>query len=336
MKVYKYLFLSFLLCFFFGSTLQAQQKYNCEIYGKLTKKLPKGNLGVVMVLTPDFFNKELYSGDIQKDGTYRIRFKKYFAGVVFFKFKQTSEAVFIRPGEKLEINFNPNDFRDTNFEFASNGSSASFNRAMSAWEKQRIPSSRFAALMKDLNFAQVQDSVTKFKREEMKRLQKFCLRNQCLSEFLKWARMDILYREANELMRFRSYQPILNGQSPLKVIPNGYNYQFTRKFSLDQPSAMTSQNYRDYIHEHNMHWHYIAYSQKALDPGKIDSEKELNWMLKNVKPGLARDLMLAENYSRLAHKGDAVLLKRLTPRFLAKMTYQPAKDYIQYLTLQRE
>ncbi|HAS39616.1 MAG TPA: hypothetical protein DCS93_04015 [Microscillaceae bacterium] len=331
MKVYQYLFFPCLLGFLFSSSIQAQSKYNCEIYGKITQKLPKDQLGVVIVLTPDFFNKELYSGDIQQDGTYRVRFKKYFAGIVFFKFNQTSEAVFIRPGEKLQINFDPNDFRDTNFEFAGNGSSASFNRAMSTWEKQRIPGSRFAALMKDLNFAQVQDSVTKFKREEMKRLQKFCLSNQCPSKFLKWARMDILYREANELMRFRWYQPILNGQSPLKVIPKGYNYQFTRKFSLHQPLAMNSQNYRDYIHEHNMHWHYVAYSQKALNPENIDREKEFNWIVQNVKPGLALDLMLAENYSELAQKGNDALLKKLTPQFLAKMSYQPAKDYIQYL-----
>ncbi|OJJ14592.1 hypothetical protein BKI52_41905 [marine bacterium AO1-C] len=335
-KRYHYLFLPFLLFLLASTSLQAQKQYNSEIYGKITQKLPKDDLGVVIVLTPDFFNKELYSGDIQKDGTFRVRFKKYFAGVVFFKYNQKSEAVFIRPGEKLEINFDPTDFQNSKFEFAGNSPSASFNRAMNAWEKQRIQGNRFAKLMKDLNFTQVQDSVVRFKREEMKRLQRFCLSNQCPSEFLKWARLDVLYREANELMRFRWYQPVLNGQSPLKVIPKGYNYQFTRKFSLSQPLAMSSQNYRDYIHEHNMHWHYIAYSKQALDPENIDPEKELNWVLQNVKPGLARDLMLAENYGELTQKGNKALLKELTPKFLTKMKYQPAKDYIKYQALQHE
>ncbi len=334
MKAYQSLFLAALLVVLLSCPLHAQKQYECEIYGKLNPLPSSNDLGTITVHTPDFFNKTVYQAEVQKDGTYQIRFQKYFAGIVLFQYGQKSANIFIHPGEKLEVNFDPTNFKNTQFELM--GNAALFNRAMGAWEKQRISDNKFVKLMKELDFGQVQDSVTRFKREEMKRLQKFCLSHQCPSEFLRWARLDILYREANELMRFRWYQPLLNKQSPLKVIPKGYNYQFTRKFSLNQLLALHSQNYLSYIHEHNKHWHYIAYSKKVLHPDAIDPKKELDWILQNIEPGLARDLMLAENYGVNVQNKSKNLIKQLTPLFLAQMQYQPAKDYIQRLAQRRK
>ena len=313
-------------------TIQAQSKYDCEIYGKITRKLESDQASFLIVDTPDFFNKEVYMGDIGKDGKFTIKFKKYFAGTVLLKFENKQAIIFIQPGEKLAISFDPKDSKINKLTFTGNSPSVSFNRSMMAWEKQRISGDRYEQHMKDLNFVQIQDSVVKLKRQEMKLLQQFCLSNQCPTQFLRWARLDILYKEANYLMRYRWINPLQNGKSPLKVIPKDYNYQFTRKFSLNQPLALSSTNYRDYIHEHNMHWHYIAYSKKAIDPETIDREKELAWILKNVEHGLARDLMLAENYGGVARTGNNALIKKLTPKFLEKMKYQPAKDYIKDLT----
>lgn len=320
-----------LLFLVLSTTLQAQSKYDCEIYGKITRKLTNDQVGLVLVETPDFFNKELYNSDIQKDGTFRVSFKKYFAGIVFFKFQEDLLELFIQPGEKLQISFDPQNDQLNQLEVVGNSPSVAFNRSMLVWQKKRFSYARYAQPMKEANFEQIQDSVISLKRKEMKRLQQFCLTSQCVSKFLKWARLDILYKEANQLMRYRWVNPLKNGQLPLKVIPKGYNYQFTRKFSLSQPLAMSSQNYRDYIHEHNLHWHYIAYAKNALDPDKIDREKELNWIVRNVEAGLARDLMLAENFGSVASSGDEALIKKLTPMFLEKMQYAPAKDYIKAL-----
>lgn len=321
-----------LFVLFITSSVQAQNQYDCEIYGKITRKLESDQASFLIVDTPDFFNKEVYMGDIEKDGKFTVKFKKYFAGTVLLKFEQKQVEIFIQPGEKLAISFDPKDARIDKLEFIGNSPSVSFNRSMMAWEKQRISGNRYEQHMKDLNFAQIQDSVVKLKRQEMKLLQQFCLSNQCPTQFLQWARLDILYKEANYLMRYRWYNPLQNGKIPSKVIPKGYNYQFTRKFSLNQPLALGSINYRDYIHEHNIHWHYIAYAKKVLDPEAIDREKELTWILKNVEPGLARDLMLAENYGGVVRTGNKALIKKLTPKFLENMKYQPAKDYMKDLT----
>lgn len=312
-------------------TLSAHAQYTTEIYGKITCSLPDSSPKKVSVITPDFFNTEVYNTDIQKDGTYHIQFKKYYASIVFLKFASRPVPIFIRPGEKLAVHFNPSQFDTAHLQFVGNSPSSTLNQTLIAWNKQRIKPSRYNQLMKDLSFQKVQDSITLFKKQEMRLLQQFCLNNQCSRAFLQQARLDILYKEANQLMRFRWYQPVINKADPIKVIPQGYHYAFTRKFNLNSTPALTSLNYRDYIHEHNLHWHYVAYNKKALDPDKIDPKKELYWILQNIEEGLARDLMLAENYTTLIRSGDKTLINKLSPHFLEKIDFQPAKDYIKTL-----
>lgn len=315
----------------FISSLQgiAQNQYTSEIYGKIS--LPKDMAKVVLLTTPDFFNKEVYSADIASNGEYRLKFKKYFEGVVFLKLGAYQQELYIKPGEKLQVNVVAKDGKQSQVAFLGESPSTNLNQTIAQWKNYQPRARPHHQWMRDLSFAQLQDSVTRYTRSELKRLQQFCLSSQCSTEFLQWARTYILYNEANQLMRFRWYQPLVNQQSPLKVIPKGYNYSFTYKFTMNQPRALKTLPYRDYIHEHNMHWHYVAYSKKALNPEKIDREKELLWIVKNTEEGLARDLMLAENYGALVQEGDQALIKKLKALFLKYVQFVPARDYIEGL-----
>lgn len=307
----------------------AQNKYATEIYGNIG--LPKGMAKVVILTTPDFFNQEVYSANIANDGAYRVQFQKYYAGMVFLKLGENTHQVYVKPGEKLQVNVKVNETNKGKVSFLGESPSTSLNQTIVQWKNYQPRPQPYSKWMKDLSFAQLQDSVTRYTRSELKRLQQFCLSSQCSTEFLQWARSYILYNEANQLMRFRWYQPYANSQSPLKVIPKGYNYRFTYKFTMDQPRALKTLPYRDYIHEHNMHWHYVAYSKKMLNPEKIDREKELNWLLKNTNKGFARDLILAENYGALVQSGNETLIKKLKPLFLKHIQFVPARDYINSL-----
>ncbi|EAY29659.1 hypothetical protein [Microscilla marina] len=320
-----------LLCLSATDGFAQNNQYTTEIYGKVaqfkTLKLPKK----LTVVTQDFFNQQANHAYINGDGSYKVRFQKYYEGRVFLKYRSHTQSIYIRPGEKLQVNWMPIGNTKNLVEFLGESPSTSLNQTITQWKNYQTRSAPYHEWMRDLTFAQLQDSVTQYTRSELKRLQQFCLSSQCSGEFLQWARTAILYTEAHQLMRFRWYQPVANNKSPLKVIPKGYNYSFTYKFSLNQPRALKTLPYCSYIHEHNQHWRYIAYSKKVLDSQKIDREKELAWIIKNTEQGLARDLMLAENYGALVQEGNQTLIKKLTPLFLKYVQFVPARDYIKEL-----
>ncbi|WP_299456308.1 hypothetical protein [uncultured Microscilla sp.] len=313
------------------SFAQNTRKYATEIYGKViqltTANMPKK----LTIVTPDFFNQQAHHTYINENGNYRLRFQKYYEGMVFLKYRSHTQSIYVRPGEKLQVNLTPISNKKNLVEFLGESPSINLNQTIAQWKNYQTRSTPYNKWMRDLNFAQLQDSVTRYTRAELKRLQQFCLNSQCSGEFLQWARTSILYTEAHQLMRFRWYQPVANNKSPLKVIPKGYNYSFTYKFTMNQLRALKTLPYCRYIHEHNQHWRYIAYSKKILDSKKIDREKELNWIVKNTEQGLARDLMLAENYGALVQAGDQALIKKLTPLFLKHVQLVPARDYIKEL-----
>lgn len=190
-----------------GSQGFAQNKYATEVYGNIS--LPKDMAKVVILTTPDFFNQEVYSANIAKNGAYRVQFQKYYAGMVFLKLGESSHQIYVKPGEKLQVNVKVSKANKSKISFLGESPSANLNQTIAQWKNYQPRPQPYNKWMKDLSFAQLQDSITRYTRSELKRLQQFCLNSQCSTEFLQWARSYILYNEANQLMRFRDRKSVV-------------------------------------------------------------------------------------------------------------------------------
>ena len=249
----------------------------------------------ITIIIKDFITDgdATYREKIKSDGSFHIQFPHYNPQDLRFNYGKRSISLFLQPGSNLNINFDADEFVNTNYgdtlkSIHLSGDEVEINQAIVSfgpeWNRLRMSIGQdHQRKLKELSPNEYKEYLGDFMAQELLFLDKFVKTNKSTKEFKAWAEYQIKYSGAVLLLRF----PLENSRMNNKMIsecelPDDY-YDFLREIEIDCKKATISSDYFQFLYDYNNYLLMNLPLGKVVDfyatAGKNISEKDKEFLL---------------------------------------------------------
>lgn len=247
---------------------------------------------------------------LNEDGTFKLNFNKNFPQDIYLKYGKQLVTLFVHPGDSLFIQFDADEFVNSNPEnryllstIQFSGDATEINQDLSNFLPKLFGTYNTYEKWLELNEIYKTYSPSDFKsyifalRDEKKKfLDKYISNQNPCNEFVTWANLYIDYRCGQVLHRYRWYKPYLNRTRGTQLDLTEEYYEFHNMFQLNNMSALICSSYKSYLHEYYMYLRTnIKREQKEIFDKKdkfLESKVVLDFLIENVE-GFALEFMLS-------------------------------------------
>ena len=206
----KYFTLLFLLIsLLFKTSVQAQ--YNTKISGRITnfdKHLDSANSVQFLIQDITINDFITYISELTKDGLFSIHFFADHTQDISLEYKNGLYKILVSPGDELKINFDADDVKNS-MRFL--GRDARQNNDLKSYEKLVDAQyngnwrEHFQRAERDSSPAGFKKFIYKKYTADVKLLNQFLKQSPRTSIFKNWARQNITYENADDLIRYATW-----------------------------------------------------------------------------------------------------------------------------------
>ncbi|POY37865.1 hypothetical protein C3K47_04865 [Solitalea longa] len=272
----------------------------------------------------------VYNAIIKPDGTFSLSFPKDQPQRILVRYLDGFSLI-VSPGDKVYVSIDADNLSNS-LKFSGDGAETN-NILTSYMAKLNFKNSNRWAV---LNGYQSDSSAASFKKyrynlleEESAFLHQFLKENKTTELFNCWAKHQLQYNCADDLMRYRwLHKP--------NISPKSDYFDFFERFSLNDPEASICSDYGSYIHEYSMYT-----SQLLRDQKKNNEPPQLSDLIDRV---LTNDKSITEeekvvllklktqnNTPSTLNIGDTLIIKRVFEKNLGLLPV--SSDLTHYASL---
>jgi len=283
---------------------------------------------IIKIETHDFSNSRNFYTRTENNEYYTIRFKQYHPHRVSLYYNNSSINVYTKPGDITEVNFNASSFPESNIIFR--GDSKEINQLMNAFEHvwKSIEESQYDKQAKKYSFSDYKKFVDKETDKLLNRLEKFKENNKMCCGFEQWARTEIKYHKYYRLMRYSWLNPLLNNRSPSMHKPVSYNEKFLNDVKIEDPGALHSKFYNDFLSEYTHRFHLQMLRNRDSSKSPVSYSDRIKHIISSSDKGFVRYYMLTDLYGEILDYVPMDTLESITYSLLSKIHYGPMREYI--------
>ncbi|MCB9218027.1 MAG: TlpA family protein disulfide reductase [Ignavibacteriales bacterium] len=281
--------------------------------------------------------QNIFTSEINDLGEFEIKADLDFAHDGYLNYAERLSTIYLEPNSNLTINFDAEKYINSekgnlqshlNFE----GKLKEVNQNISDYlvsYNNNFPSPYEKHLkLKDLSLQEYVKYRYKLFEDEKIFNKEFISQNKVSPIFVEWSKYEIMYSCADELMRYRWEHDYANAKlknlnEKLVSNPEGY-IDFLDKFIINNPKAMISTKYHEYLHECDMYivgkkmnleksyWTAFIIKIKNLFNSELDNK--IKYVIKNYIEsfdGIARDITISNYmFSIMGSQPDLDILKQ--------------------------
>ncbi|RFZ82724.1 TlpA family protein disulfide reductase [Mucilaginibacter terrenus] len=268
-----------------------------------------------------FYINDIVLGDeltlrvkINNDGTFKTAFLKTGTQDIYMEYNDKLSTIIVSPGDHMQLLFNAGDPEQT-LSFKGSNSQTNYDLLAygAAFDKEsiRIYGAEPNARALKNNFA-VRDSsnpdayksyvVTQFKADSAF-LANYISAHALSPTFVNWAKADLKYRLASNLMRYPWLHPrYAQIKDNSFKVPDSY-YKFVDQFPVNDPSQALTSNFNEYIAEYRL---YLA----AKELGKQYPASSAIALFARQPFSFSKDVLLCNAFYKLIHDKELEAVKQ--------------------------
>jgi len=309
-------------------SLQSFAQANVILEGKIKnyEKYAGRNDYVLIIINSLAFGDQIkYTEKVHTDGSFIISFPKRNPQDIMFEYKDMV-TLYVKAGDKLHIEFDADSMKKS---IAFKGEGAKVNTEIQQYylEKKLVHNEE----LKNSSADAYKRSIYAQLKSDSLFYESFISKNNVSNDFKNWAKWEILYGCAYNLMRYTLLDP--SGKNASRF-PQNY-YDFFGRFPLNNPEAAVSSRYGDYLYEYdsyfissNSHENISlgfpeiakALLDTAPDLTKTQRKRLTKFANKNASDKLSiGDAIHFLSMRKLIEKNDDLLSEKLQGKALSKM-----------------
>jgi len=280
----------------------------------------------IQLSTPDFFKWENYFTEIDSTGAFKIKFTKYYPGQIWFRYNKSFIKIYVHPGDSIVFNYDAASFPESEFEFEN---STFPNQLGQEYEQiwKEIPYAKYDSITAHGSFSEFTVFIDSEEKRLERNLQDFIKSKHLSSHFISWAKTDIKFHSANELIRYRWLNPYYNGKEFNKVYPLDFNMDFLNNLNFSNIGALNSEKYNDFLQEYYVMLLHDAYKEGFIVSENPDLFEKLDYINSNTE-GIIHDYFLAIMYGEIIVKSDWRTIDTITSKLFSSLAYEPAREFV--------
>lgn len=291
-------------------------------------------------------------------GEFEIKFHLDFSKNLYLLYGNKLVTLFLIPGNELIVNLNANKFFNIEkinlqsvltFDGDDKEINENISKYLTEYNQQFISLYEKHLKVKNLSLNEYISYRYELMKDEQNFLNKFCIRNEVKKQFKKWCKFEIEYGCANDLMRYRWEHEVANGidkntTKNMKSNPDGYTDSLD-DFEMDNPDALISTKYIQYLHEWelffvfnkystlNSFWAYPIAVVKSIFYGrekvKLDYSMDFITSFPEMFSGIALDITLSNYlYNTLSKQPNLDVVEKQMEYYNSIVSNQSIKNTI--------
>lgn len=220
-------------------------------------------------------SEQIYIAPLEEDGTFSLTYFQEYAQDIKVRYGKREQSIFVNPQNSLLITLDAQAFLHNaagTYPLDFMGSEASLNYEIQSYlhEYERLPyHDEHRILRKEPDPELYKRYRLDLLEKEKLHLSSYISRAKSDTQFVEWAKLMLDYRCANDLMRYRWINPVLNGAQLAEdrpLLEESY-FDFTNIFLTENDTATIQSFYGRYLVEYSQ---YIKeYKQEKTESGRF-------------------------------------------------------------------